>query len=127
VNARGFTLVEVVIAVALVAVLMALAAPSYFTYVQRAHRTEAIALLLRVAACQERTRARTGAYDASKCLPAALPRYHFDYGSGTGPMAWTVQARPLAAQLGDNCGMLALDHDGSRSAEGNGQKCWSGR
>lgn len=127
VNARGFTLVEVVIVVALVAVLMALAAPSYQAYVHRAHRAEAIAQLLRVAQCQERTRARTGAYDTSTCLPDALPRYRFDYAAGTGPVAWTVQALPQSAQLDDHCGVLSLDHAGARSAEGEDWRCWSGR
>lgn len=126
-SGRGFTLVELVIVVALLAVLLVLAAPSYRQFVQRAHRVEAIAQLLRVAQCQERTRARTGVYDPASCLPAALPRYAFAYRPGTGAQAWAVLAQPQAEQSQDACGTLSLDHLGARQAGGDAWRCWVGR
>jgi type IV pilus assembly protein PilE len=51
---RGVTLLEVLIAATIVAILAAIAYPSYRDYVQRAKRSEAIAKLLEIAANQER-------------------------------------------------------------------------
>lgn len=63
---RGFTLVEMLIAIALVAVLVAVAVPSYLYFVRKAHFTELIHAADRykvgVAACVERA-----AGDLSQC------------------------------------------------------------
>jgi type IV pilus assembly protein PilE len=51
---RGFTLVELLITIVIAAILMAIAIPSYRSYVQRAQRSEATAALTRARAAQER-------------------------------------------------------------------------
>jgi len=53
-RARGFTLIELMITLLIVAILAGIAVPSYRTYVLRSHRVEATAALLRVAAAQEK-------------------------------------------------------------------------
>ncbi len=53
-RAAGVTLVEIMVVVGIVALLAAVAVPSYRQYTIRAHRTEAKAALLRLAANQER-------------------------------------------------------------------------
>ena len=126
-NRRGFTLIELVIVVALLAILMTLATPSYRVYVMRAHRSEAIAQMLSVAQCQERTRADRGAYDLGLCLPGSLPRYQFAYQAGSGGQGWTVRAQPRDAQATDDCGTLELSHTGARHADGDEWRCWAGR
>lgn len=60
--ARGFTLVEVTTAVAVVGILAAVALPSQLGQLQRTRRIDAQAALMRVQAAQEQYRARTGAY-----------------------------------------------------------------
>lgn len=126
-NRHGFTLIELVIVVAMLAVLMTLAMPSYRVYVMRAHRTEAIAQMLQVAQCQERTRADRGSYDPGQCLPGSLPRYQFAYQAGSGAQAWTVRALPRDAQATDDCGALELSHTGARHSDGDDWRCWTGR
>ena len=49
----GFTLIELMIVIVIVAVLAAIAMPSYRQYVLRSHRTEATRTLLNVAVAQE--------------------------------------------------------------------------
>jgi type IV pilus assembly protein PilE len=51
---RGFTLVELMITVAIIAIISAIAYPNYTRYVMRSNRTDATAALLRLAAAQEK-------------------------------------------------------------------------
>ena len=68
VRASGFTLIELVIVVAVLAILMTLAVPNYRQYALRVQRGEAINMLLQAAMCQERVYARSGDYDTGSCL-----------------------------------------------------------
>ncbi|WP_057830693.1 type IV pilin protein [Colwellia sp. TT2012] len=53
VNVKGFTLIELMITVAIIGILAAIAYPSYTEYVTRANRTEALRELLRIANLEE--------------------------------------------------------------------------
>ncbi len=59
---KGFTLLELMITVAVVAVLVSLALPSYRAFVLRSNRTAAMEAILTAAACEERIYSRTGQY-----------------------------------------------------------------
>lgn len=59
---RGFTLIEIMIAVAIVALLAAVALPAYNSQVRKSGRTEAIAAMAAVQQAQERWRANNPAY-----------------------------------------------------------------
>ena len=61
-STRGFTLIEIVIAVAIVAILAAVAVPSYNRYVLKSGRTEAFAAMAAVQQAQERRRANEPTY-----------------------------------------------------------------
>ena len=62
---RGFTLVELMIAVVVVGVLLAIALPSFMDSVRKGRRAEAFAALTQVQAAQERERANRAAYLSS--------------------------------------------------------------
>ncbi len=131
-NTSGMTLIELMIVVTVVAILMALAVPSYTKQSLRVHRSEAIQLLLQASICQERTLARTGSYDTSQCMPASTQqRYGFSYAAGNAEsLSFTAIATPLGSQLGDECGSMLLDQSGARRVGATGvsaSKCWSGR
>lgn len=59
---RGFTLIELMIAMVVLAILTAIALPQYSSYVQRARRADAKTALLELAARQERFFAVNNAY-----------------------------------------------------------------
>lgn len=61
-NNKGFTLIEVMIVVAIIGILAAIAYPSYDEYVKRGNRTEGQAFLQDVAARQERYFSQNNAY-----------------------------------------------------------------
>jgi type IV pilus assembly protein PilE len=127
----GFSLVEVMLVTALVAILMALATPSYRDFAMRSHRSQAIAGLLQAGACQERMRATTHIYDTRRCLPADDRYYRYRYEPpGRETTRFSIFAEPGAAQSGDYCGSLILDQDGKREVgnrEADSARCWNGR
>jgi type IV pilus assembly protein PilE len=59
---RGFTLIELMIAVAVIAILAAVAYPSYQDYIRKGRRSDAIAEVSRVQQAQEKFRANNTSY-----------------------------------------------------------------
>ncbi len=128
----GFTLVELVVAIAVVVILVSLAVPTYQGYLLRVHRTEAIAVLLAIGSCQERVFATTGRFDTRSCLPPAPEHYEIrmDPPDATDALSFTAWADPIGAQEGDSCGSLGLDQTGLRQVTGDSAEvgsCWAAR
>ncbi|MFD1712014.1 type IV pilin protein [Ottowia sp. GY511] len=124
-QAGGFTLIEVMIVVAIVAILSAIALPSYSEYVRRGHRADARAGLLQAQQWLERASTATGVYPTS--LPASLTwgtdsakRYTIGFASGNTSAAFTLTATPKnpGPQAGDKCGIYTLSNTGVRGANG---------
>jgi type IV pilus assembly protein PilE len=68
-RAHGFTLVDVLIAVAVVAILAAIAIPSYSAYIIRGQRSTAKAVLLQTAQSMERFYTNNGSYSNAGNFP----------------------------------------------------------
>lgn len=132
---RGFTLIEVMIVVAIVAILTAIALPSYQEYVRRGYRAEARAGLQEAATWMERAATAVGTYPLSEDFPATLQRvpsgrYTISLAS-TDQATWTLTATRVttAGQASDKCGNYILKHTGERelSANASGTRvldCW---
>lgn len=122
-SAQGFTLIELMIVVAVVGILSAIAYPSYTEYVRRGHRADARAGLLQVQQWLERAATATGTYPTS--LPSALTwtadntkRYDIAFQAGNTAAAYVLTATPKGAQTGDKCGTYTLSNTGVRGAAG---------
>ena len=126
---QGFTLIEVMIVVAIVGILSAIAYPSYAEYIRRGHRADARAGLLQAQQYLERAATATGNYPTS--LPPALrwrlpdgitpdptKRYTIDFQAGNTNAEYTLTATPQGAQTGDKCGTYTLSNTGVRGAAG---------
>lgn len=124
---RGFTLIELMITVAVVGILSAIAYPSYTEYVRRGHRADARAGLLQAQQWLERASTATGAYPTTAAGATTLPstltwatdsnkRYTIGFraGSTNTNAAFTLIATRKGAQVGDKCGDYTLDNTGAR-------------
>ncbi|MDM0012058.1 type IV pilin protein [Variovorax sp. J22P168] len=119
--ARGFTLIETLIVLALLAVLAAVALPIYDDTIRRGRRSEARGTLLQAAHWLERFATANGTYPGEAShLPGAFrttsfASYRIAYeprdAQGSG---YTLTALPLGAQATDRCGGFTLDDAGVR-------------
>ena len=118
---RGFTLIELMIVVAIVGILSAIAYPSYQEYVRRGHRAEARAGLLQAAQWMERAATATGTYPKTAQFPASLktvPNDRYDISVNSNGSTFTLTAAPKGAQASDKCGNYTLTNTGLRGANG---------
>jgi type IV pilus assembly protein PilE len=121
----GFTLVELMITVAVVGILAAIALPNYTQYVQRSHRSNARNALIQAAQWMERAASSTGAYPVHVAPPGVSPipasllavdgmRYTVTVPTSS-QTTYTFRAIPTTAQAGDPCETLTLDHFNQRA------------
>ena len=123
----GFTLIELMIVVAVVGVLSAVAYPSYLDHVRKSRRADAQSYLMNVASRQQQYILDTRAYAATTAAlnvsaTTAVTAYYtiaVVTGSATVP-SFTVSATPLGTQAQDKCGTLTLTETGSKSPA----NCW---
>ncbi|MDX1558553.1 MULTISPECIES: type IV pilin protein [Marinobacter] len=127
----GFTLIELVIAVAIIAILAAIALPLYQNQVEQTRRTTAQADLLELTQWMERRYSNGFDYrDAGNdpVLPfSQSPQngtafYNISFTGAVTRDTFTLQAVPTAAQANDDCGTLTVDEQGNRGAAQAG--CW---
>lgn len=126
----GFTLIEAMIAVAVVALLAAVALPSFQDAIRKSRRSDAFQALSTVQQAQERWRGNHAAYAASLTnavddddtpglgLPAASPKGHYLLSVGnataTGYVVTAVPAEGSSQAKDGNCQRLRI-----RAAGGN--------
>jgi len=131
--ARGFTLVELMVVVAVIAILAAVAIPSYYRYMLRANRAAAETVMLDMSSAQERYMIDSRQYTTSNtqlgygALPDTVaPNYTIAVATSAGPPpSYTITATPIGSQTRDSgCGTLKLGSDGSKTASGSSTSCW---
>jgi type IV pilus assembly protein PilE len=135
---HGFTLAELMITIAIVAILLGLAFPSYQDYLRRSRRADAKITLHKLAVAQETYFFRNNKYAADfselMAVDAALPTLPSDEGFYAITMlssdfSWSMSARALALQAEDEqCAAFIITHLGINSAlDADGlasTKCW---
>jgi len=147
---RGFTLIELVIAMVIASILAAIAIPSYNSYIMRSRRTEAKSALLNLASLEERFFSTNNTYsstpgDLGYATTATLP---FPVGSGYynitaltvtpavapanstsagTPATYIITAapRPTSTQANDlGCTSFTISSGGVQTSTGSSTTCW---
>jgi type IV pilus assembly protein PilE len=136
VRSRGFTLLELVIVCAIVAILAAIAYPSYINSVQKSRRAEATAALLGVSSQMERfSTEHNGSYalatlgtGAGAVYPNHTENTYYNLAlANLTATTYTVQAAPTGAQVDDPCGTLTYTEQGIKDVTGGTwtkAQCW---
>ena len=135
----GFTLIELMITVAIIGILSAIAYPSYESYVRKSRRVDAKNALLDLASRQERYFSVNNKYSTTAAdlgyssFPYNVPSsgggslYQLSVASTDSGKTWTATAKALGAQAKDVCSDFTLTNAGTRANSGTGANrtdCW---
>lgn len=144
-RSRGFSLTELIVTVAVVAILAAVAIPSYRQYVMRASRADATAALLRLASNQERFYLANNTYADDDELGEAPPDGLGMAGTERGFYELAIEPHEDGLAVGytatatvvdgedqaddTDCAVFSVNEQGVRGAENgegddNTETCW---
>ena len=137
-SAHGFTLVELMFAVAIVGILVAVAYPTFTQQISKSRRADAKSTLLGCAQMLERYNTQSGNYSAatdaavtSACVGTTKNGYYSLPGGNipttAGAGTFLIQATPLGRQAGDACGTFSYTQDGTKGVSGAtlaSASCW---
>jgi type IV pilus assembly protein PilE len=138
----GFSLIELLIVITVVAIITSIAAPGWRAHVLASHRTEAVAMLMHIATRQEQFRIQQHRYAATKELTTAPPAglgifntgKHYILTAAANDHEFTALAivNAKSTQADDKiCWLFGVDETGRRWSESSTGKisttqCWRG-
>lgn len=135
----GFTLIELMIVVAILGILASIAVPTYREYVQESRRTDARNVLLNTAQRLERCYSTYGAYNDNNCalissnsldsnIPSDDGYYEITTSASTvDETSFTLEAEAQGSQTSDECGDFTLTHTGAKGVNDGSASvddCW---
>lgn len=128
---RGFTLIELMIVLAVVAILAALAVTSYDFAVVKTRRAAAKGCLAEAAQYMERyftTNLKYTGAGVPACSADVTDHYRIEFAGTLDASTYTLQAVPTGAQASADrlCGTLSVNQAGTKGATGSGgpEACW---
>lgn len=120
---KGFTLLELMIAVAILGILTLITYPSYKTYIRRIRLSEVKSTLLMNAQTMERYYRQKGTFEHYDKNKLKQNKYFNVTLSKVSPDHFTLKATPNpTTNEGETC-IVTLNDGGTLSAAGNGQSC----
>lgn len=125
-NETGFTLIELMIVVAVIGILAAVAVPSYQENIRKTRRAAAAACMLEGVQYLERYYTTNLRYvtaaggSAAPAIPACatdVTRFYTIAVESASDSAFTIKATP--SQTDPNCGTIKVDNKGTKTASGS--------
>lgn len=133
IKSKGFTLIELMITVAIVGILAAVALPAYTNYIRQANRSDAKAILLENAQYLERYYTEHNSYEDATIPVTVSPKggttlYDITL-EDPGTTSYTLTATPVSggSMDGDECGALSINSLGQKTvddATSDADTCW---
>lgn len=145
-HSKGFTLIELMIVVAIITIVAAIALPAYSDYVTRAKRADGKTALATLQLAQEKVRANCPFYaqgisTVTSCGATASATtmagdttspdgyYTLSVSSATATAStYVLVATPTATQLDPECGNLVINESGEKAVTGTASatpdRCW---
>jgi len=129
-HSKGFSLIELMMVVAIVAIISAVAVGWYGDNVIKANRSEGRATLTATAASLEKCKSLFGAYNAANCnvgspIMSDSNVYSIDTTTNRTATTFTLTASPAGRQLADtDCTSMTLTNTGIKGGAPATNECW---
>lgn len=125
---RGFTLIELMVVVAIVAILASIMIPSYRDHVIKSNRAAAEGFMLQIANAEEQYMLNARTYSnilgsgGLNLTPPDKVGTNYTLNIATTATTYVITATPTAVQNDTRCGTLTLDQSGQKVASSS--NCW---